>query len=164
MVFKRKISDKEISVFVSEAGEKSSYSSAGLVKQTKLPDGTRVIGPYTNGELTYIDIYKGFESFEGVEKVLLNKKIIWKRNYIGGLIDKTQKSKTEMAKLYEFLKMALRNCPKDKPFRRGPDRFKHGDYEYTDTCSGNLGSFKGNEKILYKGKEIYALTYDGGYN
>ena len=37
--------------------------------KTVLEDGTKMIGPYTNGSFTYIDKYKGFNWFTGREEV-----------------------------------------------------------------------------------------------
>ena len=49
----------------------------------------------------------------------------------------------------------------ERPFR-GPSHFEEGEFEYFDESEGTIDRFKGAEKILYKGKEIYRLEYHGG--
>lgn len=165
MSLKTRISKDKLIAFINEASEKCSYSTASGIKETRLTDGTRIIGPYTKGELSYTDTYKGFEWFKGKEEITVNDKVIWRREYEGGITDKAHEGKAEARALYEFLKAALRECPKDKPFRRGPEsNFKQEDYEYVDICEGNIDSFKGKEIIRYKGRAIYELEYNGGYD
>lgn len=160
MAFKAKITNDRLGSFLIEASERCSYSTVGEIGETKLPDGTRIIGPYTSGSLSYKDTYRGFEWFKGEEEVSIDSRVVWERKYEGGITDKEHKKKA--SELYEFLKEALRNCPKDKPFRRGPTAFEHGDYRYVDECDGDIRSFKGKERIFYKGKEVYVLEYSGG--
>jgi hypothetical protein len=47
------------------------------------------------------------------------------------------------------------------PFR-GPKNFKEGDFEYSNEFEGDITNFKGHEKILFKGKEVFSQDYVGG--
>jgi len=62
---------------------------------------------------------------------------------------------------FTFLKIALRNISDEMPFR-GPPVFKEGDFEYIDESIGDINQFRGTEKILHKGMEVYRLEYHGG--
>ena len=67
----------------------------------------------------------------------------------------------EPKKAYEFLKKSLLTMPKEAPYR-GQKYFKEGDFEYKNDYSGNLESFRGKEKILFKGIKCYEANYFGG--
>jgi hypothetical protein len=149
-------------VFLSNARSRCSYETLGEAGETTLPDGTKVIGPYTEGNLTYVDTYKGFDWFKGREEIRQGKTVLWLREYEGGITDNAHKDKESTRSLYGILKNALRQCPKDSPFRRGPKQTRIGDYEYSDECSGDMKSFRGKERITLNGKEVYILEYKGG--
>jgi hypothetical protein len=40
--------------------------------------------------------------------------------------------------------------------------FKEGDFEYKNEFEGDVNKFKGAEKILFQGEEVYKLEYHGG--
>lgn len=164
-----------LSEFLRRAREEFSYESGA--SEARLPDGTRLIGPYTEGTLAYTDKYRGFERFEGQEEISENGKVVWFRKYEGGIKGRNHKSKKAAEKLYSFLKKALAAFPKDKPFKRGPFIFNfdlefsdeagkpdaiQSDYQYSDFCRGNMSDFQGEEQIFYKGRQVYALKYSGG--
>ena len=123
---------------------------------------TETIGPYSVGDMSYIDTRIGSKQFEAKSGYYLNNKQIWRRKYSGKIISKDLQGRKEMAGMYSFLELSLRRFPRNRPFRRGPDKFKSGDYEYTDICRGDMSSFEGRETILYRGREIYRLNYRGG--
>ena len=145
--------------FVSKARKKCGYEVVGGGRETTLKDGTKIIGPYTDGKMKYIDSYKGFEEFRGMEEVIQKARRLWKRKYEGCIIE-VYKGMAE--EVYEILKHALRQFPKTKPFRRGPKHLRIGEYQYFDVCRGDMKLFSGKEKILYKGQEVYSLNYKGG--
>jgi|GEM_PF-551497 len=154
---------KQLIEFLRRAREESGYEIIGEAKETVLQDGMRIIGPYTNGSLTYIDRYEGFEQFHGREAITLDDGLIWKRDYGGGITDNKYKEKTLALELFDVLKVALRMFPKDRPFRRGSFPLKINDrYFYSDHCKGDMTSFRGKEKIFCNFKEIYSLEYNGG--
>ena len=78
-------------------------------------------------------------------------------NYYGRTISKSIPSK----QIYQFLQMALKKIPKDKPFR-GSRRFKKDNFQYFNKIKGTVEKLEGEEKIFYKGKLVYELVYYGG--
>lgn len=63
--------------------------------------------------------------------------------------------------VYGVLKNALRQIPKDYPFR-GPKKYKEGDFVYTNSWQGKIESFSGEEQITQGNKLIYKANYLGG--
>jgi hypothetical protein len=125
-------------------------------KSTKLEDNsTELI--FTKENYVYRDRYFGGEPFSGQEVVFQNNKEKWIMNYYGLVYDK----EINIELIYGFLRKCLSKVPKDAPYR-GPKQFKENDFEYYNTIEGTFEEFKGHEKILYKGKEIYRLNYHGG--
>ncbi len=122
------------------------------------PDGTKIVGEFTQGNLSYTDSYNGFENFSGKEVLIHNGKPVWTRFYKGGVLDKTL-TKTEIEDIYTFLKKALCKFPNSSPQNRGPDRYEKGLFEYESECEGTFEKFKGREEIHWKGKKIYELTF-----
>jgi hypothetical protein len=55
----------------------------------------------------------------------------------------------------------MRLVSEERPFR-GPSHHQNGDYEYTDKSYGAVERFWGHETILYQGRPIYKLRYQGG--
>lgn len=152
--------------FLARAREKISYETIPEEFEQILADGTKVIGPYVDyfkgKKYEYFDKYAvgAMEEFEGKESILVKGKEKWFRYYNGEFVDKNFVNKA--SEVFSFLKKALREFPKDKPYRRGTKKLEVGDYTYLDNCNGTLESFEGEEKILFKGKQIYVLKYFGG--
>ena len=149
----------ELIEFLNKTRDECSYEMLGSIPKRTLSDGTEVIGPHTDGKFTYEDRYKGSDWFKGREEVKVEDKVVWYRGYEGGIT--TDTGRKQMKVLYDFLKAALRACPEDLPFRRGPKCFVQDNFEYEDTCEGDITNFKGREKILFLGEEIYYLNYEG---
>jgi len=162
MDFKSRKGMRILSEFLIEARTTYSYVPVGSAKEKTKDDETRVIGPYIDGKMSYIDRYKGYEWFKGQEEISFNDKALWTRDYEGGIINEPHKTKEKVCELYQILKMALRNFPHETCFKRGPDSFREGEYLYTDVCKGDIVSFKGSEVIMYKNRNVYALSYGGG--
>jgi hypothetical protein len=66
-----------------------------------------------------------------------------------------------MARVYEFLRAALRRVTAERPYR-GPSQWREGAYVYADQGQGELGCFWGVETITYEGQRVYQLRYSGG--
>jgi hypothetical protein len=152
--------------FLRRAREHMSFETTPQNLTQVLADGSKLIGPYVDyfkgKKYEYFDKYVvlAMKEFQGKESILIKGKEKWFRHYNGEFVDKNFiENATEV---FEFLKKALREFPKDKPFRRGTNKLKIGDYTYIDKCLGTLESFEGNEEILFKGKKIYTLEYFGG--
>lgn len=155
--------------FLIDAREKCSYDVLGESEENLLPDGSKLIGPYEKGPLSYSDRYivlsekNGvFDWFEGREMITEEDWVIWERKYGGGITNKDYKEKQITSEMYQNLKLALQKFPRDRPFKRGPDNLVIGDWTYFDKCEGTMESFSGEEKILHNGKEVYAIKYSGG--
>lgn len=156
-----KMDIKQLAEFLIIAREKCSYEAPGEVGKTVLSDGTKQIGPYTEGVLSYIDTYNGSEWFAGREEITNNGRRVWTRDYKGGIIE-TGYSERDVSRLFGALKAALRKFPRDKPFKRGPSHVKVGSYKYSDQCEGDMSAFTGTEKIIDERKEVYICNYHGG--
>jgi hypothetical protein len=116
---------------------------------------------YSEGYYNYRDSYTGFFSAPGQEIIRLNGVPIWSMAYSGGMKPEYF-SDTEFAtKIFEFLKKVLSRVAEDMPFR-GPEKFKEGDFEYINEVEGDITNFRGHEKIVLKGKEVFSQDYIGG--
>jgi hypothetical protein len=158
--------NERLNSFLARAREKMSYEIINEEMKKRLADGAKMIGPY-------IDFYEGIkfeyydkyytgkmEEFWGKEIVLVNGKEKWFRQYDGQFIDKNFVEKAN--EVFGFLKKAMKDFPREKAFRRGKNKMIEGNYKYEDRCEGTIERFEGQEKIYYKGKEIYSLEYLGG--
>jgi len=152
---------EQLSEFLTRAREKCSYEAPGEPGKTPLPDESTQIGPYTEGPLSYIDIYNGYHWFNGREEIAENGIAVWRRDYKGGIIE-IGYDRDEVMKLFNALKAALRLFPKDRPFERGPHYVKVDVYNYYNKCKGDISAFTGKEKITFGRKQIYICKYRGG--
>ncbi len=143
----------ELRDFIVKA-KRSTYASGA--KPKVLNDGFEEL-TYVEGNLLYIDRWKGSNPFGGEEIVRKNGKVVWLMNYYGYILS----DKIDSKKVYGFLRKAMSLVDKQKPFR-GPSHFKEGYFEYLDDSEGTFDKFRGTERILYQRKEIYKLDYHGG--
>jgi hypothetical protein len=146
---------KQLSKFLAKA-KINTYASSGEGGEKILSDGSKKL-EFKQGEFRYRDRYFGFSPFIGEEVVFQNKKIIWGMNYYGNVISQIISPK----QIYKFLQEALRNVSENKPFR-GSSRLKKDNLKYFNKIKGTIEKFEGEEKIFYKGKLVYKLTYHGG--
>jgi len=145
----------ELSKFLVKA-KIATYASEGEVNERVLENGAKELTFEDHG-FKYCDKYYGFNPFIGEEIVWKDNKIIWAMNYFGKILSDVVSEK----KVYKFLQSAMRQVKEERPFR-GPNNFKNGDFVYVDESTGDVHNFKGIEKILFKGQEIYRLNYHGG--
>ncbi len=75
---------------------------------------------------------------------------------------RVDESVTDINKVYSVLMSALKLIPEDKPYR-GPEKYDSGDLSYTNTFTGEVDNFSGEEVITDNGKEIYRAKYIGGF-
>lgn len=135
--------------------KRHSYADGGSQAQT-LADGCREL-VFVEGDLFYRDRYFGFDPFIGEEVLFFQGKAVWAMNYWGGVSDMT----VDAGVIYHFLQQAMQHVAPERPFR-GPHKFVDGDYEYRDESQGSPDLFRGEEKIFYRGKQVYSLLYHGG--
>jgi len=116
---------------------------------------------FSEGDWCYRDSYCGFYSAPGQEVVRYKGEPVWMMSYSGGMKQKYHGNFEFAKQTYDFLKEALKRVEESKPFR-GLDHFKQGDYEYINKVEGDVKSFRGTERILYKGEEVFRQDYIGG--
>lgn len=134
----------------------NTYANSDEIGERELEDGSKEL-IYGWGEWKYRDRYFGSNKFIGEEIIWQNRKVIWAMNYYGGVIT----DEVSVKRVYEFLKKALRQVKKDRPFR-GPPKLVEGDWAYYDKNKGTITNFEGYEKIFYKRKLVCELKYHGG--
>ena len=82
-------------------------------------------------------------------------------SYNGGMLEKYHGNLDFVKQTYAFLKETLKKVEEQRSFR-GPKKFKQEDFEYIDSSEGDIKSFKGTEKIFYRGEIVYKQDYIGG--
>ena len=116
---------------------------------------------YRENEWEYRDSYTGFYVAPGQEIVRFQRDPIWVMAYSGGMHPEHHGNKNFAQQTFAFLKKALLQVQKERPFR-GPKRLFEGDYTYIDTSEGDVKDFRGTERIFYKGEEVFSQDYMGG--
>ncbi|MCK5617639.1 hypothetical protein KAR91_88055, partial [Candidatus Pacearchaeota archaeon] len=82
----------------------------------------------------------------------------WCMSYRGGMLD----SYEHLAKsCFNLLKKALKKMPKEFP-ARGPKSLEGKEFRYENSWKGNILGFVGEEKMHWKGKQVYFRNYLGG--
>ena len=114
-----------------------------------------------NVDYYYRDSYSGFYLAPGREVVYFRGIPIWSRTYNGGMESKYRENESFAKETFKFLKKALLRVDPAKPYKRGPDYFKEDDWEYISEIEGNIERFKGKERILYKGEQVFSQDYGG---
>lgn len=112
---------------------------------------------YEERPLTYKDRYYGYFIDTGQEMVWTNGIPIWSMSYRGGMLNHKELS----SKCFLFLKNCLQKFPINFPVR-GPEKYEEGDFKYENKWNGDINSFFGEEKIFWKGEQIYFRNYLGG--
>lgn len=108
---------------------------------------------YEEGNYKYMDSYIGGNKFAGEEAVWYKDEPIWSMNYIGRVLTEPFSG--------EFLKEALMNVQKSKPYR-GPMIYSNGDYHYHCTVNGEFNWFQGYDEVFYEDKKVYECYFHGG--
>ena len=139
--------------------KKDTYASGK--KSHKLPNGSERF-TFEEGDWKYQDTYFAFDNefkgtFFGTEIAWSKGRMCWNMNYYG----QVNSPEIGTPQIYAFLRKAMSAVSKDRPFR-GPATLKENDFEYRDESEGDLNQFRGTERILHKGKEVYRLEYHGG--
>ena len=134
----------------------NTYASGDEGVERELPDSCKEL-IYDKGDFKYRDRYFGHNPFVGEEIVWRGNEVIWGMNYYGTVLS----NKISTKEVYEFLKKAMQQVSKERPFR-GPENFNEVDFEYVDKSYGDIKMFHGTETILFKEQEVYRLYYHGG--
>lgn len=156
----RSVSSPSFSSFLVEA-KRRTYASGG-------PDGTFAVPAvlpwshqleYRSEGLFYRDVYFGQQHFAGQEVVYLAERPVWSMCYSGGWTEEL--AADEAPAVADVLRSALRAVTVDEPFR-GPPRFAVEPYLYVNEVAGDIGRFRGEERIERQGVVVYELSYSGG--
>ena len=105
---------------------------------TPLVPGSKQL-EYRDGDYLYRDIYLGMAYFVGQEVVSFRGEPVWSMSYAGGVTS----SDIDPRAIYQFLRLALRHGSEAEPCR-GPARFSHESWTYTNASNGSLDSFWGD--------------------
>lgn len=113
---------------------------------------------FQDGEWSYLDSYFGGSDFIGQEAVYCKGQPVWAMNYYGRLLHPEQITAAEAG---QTIKASLSAMYKAGRFLGG---FQHtvGNRTYTDTSTGDVTCFTGQEWITQNGLRVYELVYHGG--
>ncbi len=137
------------------ASNNAGYAQGEEKKWTKEKDDSTSIF-FEQDEWKSHDNFFGGEPYGGRTIVSCKGKPYWIMVYYGFI-----ENGFEPTPIYEILRMALKNMPKDHPFR-GPERLVEGEYTYTNNWNGGIERFYGEETIQWYGKIVYKANYMGG--
>ncbi len=140
--------------------KRATYAGQGdEASVTPLVPGSKQL-EYRDDDYLYRDIYFGMVYFVGQECVSYRGRPVWSMSYAGGVISVPGDGVDPRA-IYGFLRLALRHGTEAEPYR-GPGRFSHESWSYTNASNGSLDSFSGIEGIARDGAQVYECRYAGG--
>ncbi|MBI4138448.1 MAG: hypothetical protein HY482_02585 [Candidatus Wildermuthbacteria bacterium] len=122
---------------------------------TTEPDGSHAIF-FAKGDWKSHDNFFGGEPYGGRIAVSYKGKSVWIMVYYGRVIENENPNA-----IYAVLRNALMRMPEEHPFR-GPEKYAKGNLAYTNSWTGVLEKFSGEEQITRDGKVIYEARYMGG--
>lgn len=116
--------------------------------------------PYESGEWRSHDNFFGGEPYGGRMVVKHQEEgswqPVWFMGYYGYVVEGVNSDL-----VYGVLRHALKLMPKDAPYR-GPREYTEGDFVYSNSWSGELTRYSGDEGITQNGKLVYEAHYMGG--
>lgn len=147
---------KELCKFLAKA-KKSTYAAGDSAKKIVNDDKSTTL-VFEDGDWRYHDNYFGGEPYGGREVVFFKGKPVYIMTYYG----QVDKSVSDINKVYGILMNALKLIPEDKPYR-GPEKYGEGNLSYSNSFTGEVDNFFGEEIIEENGREIYKARYIGGF-
>ncbi len=112
---------------------------------------------FAQGDWMSHDNFFGGEPYAGRVVVFYKNQPVWIMIYYGWV----EESISDFGEVYNFLKKALLNMPPDHPFR-GPKEFSNGNYRYSNSWTGEVDRYSGEEIIYKSGVEVFRTKYLGG--
>ncbi len=149
---------KQLAQFLLRA-KKQTYAGEGAEVSAQRPGFKE--SEFIEGDFKYRDSYAGFFQAPGQEIVRFKGKPIWAMAYSGGMEQEYHNDFEFSLQTFKFLRKCLLRVEETKPFR-GPDYFQEAEFEYFSQIQGDINSFRGRERILYQGKEVFSQHYIGG--
>lgn len=134
---------------------KAGYAGGDEKKWIKEPDGSTTI-PFEKGEWRSHDNFFGGEPYGGRVIVFHQEKPQWMMVYYGWVEEGVNTDN-----VYGILRNALMQMPEDAPFR-GPKEYKEGEFTYSNSWSGDVERYSGEEQITQGENVIYKANYMGG--
>jgi hypothetical protein len=117
--------------------------------KSKIPDHQEYL--YKEKDWEYFDSYAGHSFPPGKEIVFYKNKPFWTMSYQGQYIGN---KRVAIKETYSFLREALRNNKKEKPFR-GPTSYERDGWEYSYKMKGDWQYFTGREEVRHRNKLIF---------
>ena len=151
----KNINEEELRRFLVDA-KKSTYAAGDNAAKVKNDDKSTTI-VFEQGDWKYHDNYFGGEPYGGREVVFYKGQPVYFMAYYG----RVHGSAVDVKEIYAFLMAALRKIPLDAPYR-GPKFFTDGQLTYSNTYSGTLDDFAGEEQITKDGVLLFSTKYAGG--
>lgn len=134
---------------------KAGYAGGEEKKWIKEADGSTTI-PFQKGEWKSHDNFFGGEPYGGRVVVFHENKAYWMMVYYGWVAEGMDNNL-----VYGVLRNALKQMPEDAPFR-GPNEYKQEDFTYSNSWTGDIERYSGQEQIRQGDKLIYQANYMGG--
>ena len=134
---------------------KAGYVTGDEKRWIKEPDSSTTI-PYSSKDWKAHDNFFGGEPYGGRIIVFYKNKPHWIMVYYGWV-----KEGIDPNPVYSILRNELKNMPEDAPFR-GPKEYKENNFIYTNSWSGNIEKYRGEEKIIQNNTLFYKAHYMGG--
>ena len=145
---------KSLKKFLFDANQ-AGYARGEERKWIKEDDGSTTI-PFKKGSWELHDNFFGGEPYGGRTVVYYQGRPVWMMVYYGWVV-----KEADTNQVYEFLREALRQMPKDHPLR-GPENYLEGEYHYRNALKGTVENFSGKERILKNEELVYQANYIGG--
>ena len=146
---------KKLCQFLVTAKKQTYAAGDKAVKKVEKDKSTTIT--FDQGDWRYHDNYFGGEPFGGREVVFFQGQPVYIMVYYGWV----DASVTDFNQVYAVLQKALSQIPEDRPFR-GPEQMTEGNFSYSNTFSGQVDNFSGQEAITRDGKVIFTTKYIGG--
>lgn len=146
---------QELAEFIVAAKAACYVGDGAAAKSCRL--GSHDLG-FARADWRYLDSYFGGTDFLGQEVVWHQNEPVWAMNYYGNIL---RDDLIDAQRAGAVIKQSLAALYGQGRFLGG---FEHRveDFVYLDENSGDVGNFRGLERILLGDTEVYRLDYHGG--
>ena len=137
------------------ASNKAGYAGGEEKQWINEPDGSTTI-PYEQGEWRSHDNFFGGEPYGGRLVVFHENRPVWIMVYYGWVTEGIDPNI-----IYSVLRGALMNMPEEAPFR-GPANYEQDGHHYSNSWTGDIERYTGDEQIEKDGEVVYQAKHMGG--